>query len=78
MLTGFLKPVRRLVIAELIGPGLQYFKCALGVQVCLSPWEGFELVVGRHHPFIPINLAYGAFLIRPNLWEEARSMKFEM
>ena len=57
--------------------GIQYFKRDRGFQVCRGPGERFELVVGGHHRCIPVDLAFFAFLIHPNLWEKARPMKVE-
>ncbi len=77
-LTSLLEPVRRLGIAELMRDHIQYFKGDRRFQVVLGSWERFELVVGRHHPFIPVDLADLAIGLRPNLWKETGPMKVEI
>jgi len=67
-----------LVIAELVRGRIEYGKGDPGVQLVFCPRERFELVVGRHHRFIAIDLVYFALLIRPALRKEARPVEVQI
>ncbi len=67
MLAGFLKPVRRLVITNLMCRGIEYFKGKAEFQPRGGLRERFELVIGRHHHLIAIDLTLFALPIYPDL-----------
>ena len=76
--TGLLEPVRGLVVAELVRDHIQYFKRGLRFQVVFGLRKGFELLIGRHHGDIPVELAFLALRIDSGLRKEARPMKVDI
>ena len=67
-----------MVVAELMRGRIQYFKGDPRFQLVFALRERFELVVGRHHRFIAVDLAFFAVRIRPDLRKEAGPMKVEI
>ena len=65
-------------VTDLIGDGLEYFKRDAGFQVGLGLRERLELLRGRHHGGIAVDLAFFTLLIRPNLRKEAGAMKVQI
>lgn len=78
MLAGLLEPLRRLVVTEQLRGRIQYFKRDPGFQVVLGLRERFQLIIGRLHGGIAIDLTFLAIRLRPNLLKEAGPMKVEV
>src|SRR4030067_3232460 len=77
-LAGLLEPVRRLVVADPVSGGVECFKTDAGVQMLFGIGERFELVIGRHHGLVAIDLALFALAVRAGLGEETGAVEVEV
>jgi|GEM_PF-6156577 len=55
--TGLLEKICGLIVTELLRGRIQYFKRGPSFQVTFSLGKGFELLIGRHHGGLPVELA---------------------
>src|SRR5690606_31731932 len=77
-LASSLELLRRLVVADLVRDGIEYFKGHAGFQTALGAGWRFELVVGRHQGLIGVDLALLAVGVGAGFREEAGPMEVEV
>ena len=75
---SLLELVRRLVVADFKSERVEYFKATPGFQIVFGVGQGFELVVGRHHVFIEVDLALFTLAVGADFGEKAGPVEVDI